>query len=651
MIIDRSKQTWPFICILMSLNLHLSYAQDTPNEKNALSEYSLSELMDIAEPLESTMPDSAVYVYQTAMKKAKNLDSTLIEFKCIQYTAYVYMSKGEFDSSRFYLKKAIDGFAAIGYDHGISGCWNGMANMALYEGSNIEAISHYQKALDYAKGIQNECKILVNMASLFQQAENSNKAIELLERAESIADSTVSLTSIGDINNNKGAAYLSMADHPKALSYFSIAKDQYDEAGQIELGLLARLNLASVYYLMEEYHSDLAAQLLLESEDLLKQINSIRNEAFYYKTKCGHHYRNKKYNQGIQECLKALDISNQFGEVNETASIYDHLVLIYKAQSDYKNAMHYSEKLFKIRDTLVYQDNNRQISVLETQYQTAKKDVEIKDQQLIIEKQQATRKSLLGGLGITTLFVGLIFLWSRYRQNLQRRELEIKTEKIRNYQQSQKIVALDYMMKGQQDERKRIASDLHDGLGAILSTARIQLQRIQTEIRKLEDLSIFAKADELLLNASDEVRRIAHNMMPDALMNLGLRDAIEDLSDQINQSNVLNVETKFYIRESYFSEQQEIFIYRIIQELLNNVMKHAEASKAVIELSESEDQYQLTVSDDGKGFSVPDSDHIDGVGLQSIRSRVNYLDGNIDIQSATNEGSSFYIVIPKSDKA
>jgi len=138
---------------------------------------------------------------------------------------------------------------------------------------------------------------------------------------------------------------------------------------------------------------------------------------------------------------------------------------------------------------------------------------------------------------------------------------------------------MDSMVQGQEEERKRIAKDLHDGLGGILSSAKLQLKAVEKEIQKLEGLKLFEKAEGLLENASQEVRRIAHDMMPDALMNLGLQAAIEDLEYNINQSTTVTMKTQFYLANTILPEKTEVRVYRIMQEIIKNVIKHLKQLK------------------------------------------------------------------------
>ena len=138
-----------------------------------------------------------------------------------------------------------------------------------------------------------------------------------------------------------------------------------------------------------------------------------------------------------------------------------------------------------------------------------------------------------------------------------------------------------------------------------------------------------------------ELRRVSHNMMPEALIKYGLKEAVENYCENLNMSGKIKVQLQTYGMDARMEQSAEIVIYRIIQELLNNVIKHAEAGTVLIQLARQDDRFNLTVEDDGKGFNVSEERH--GAGLANIKARVDYLNGTMDVVSAKGEGTSVHI--------
>jgi two-component system NarL family sensor kinase len=221
----------------------------------------------------------------------------------------------------------------------------------------------------------------------------------------------------------------------------------------------------------------------------------------------------------------------------------------------------------------------------------------------------------------------------------------IAEQKIQQLENERKLTRAQAVMIGQENERKRIAHDLHDGLGVLLSTASVQFSRIKSESGDPKSEALLQKARELLNEASGEVRKISHNMMPGVLSRLGLCDALEDLFDSVNKIKDLHVDVKLPESRTRLPENTEIMVYRIVQELLNNTVKHAQATEIHFELVRKNNMLHIEYSDNGIGFDQQMVDN-DGIGISGIRSRVDLLNGNLKFVTGKNKGVLCSIDIP-----
>jgi len=206
---------------------------------------------------------------------------------------------------------------------------------------------------------------------------------------------------------------------------------------------------------------------------------------------------------------------------------------------------------------------------------------------------------------------------------------------------------MESIIQGQELERSRMAKDLHDGLGGMLSGIKLNLSSMKGNmIIQERDAQLFTKSISQLDNAIAEMRRVAHNMMPEALMRFGLKEALQDFCDGINESNELKLKfTQLGLNEP-LEKSTEVILYRIVQELTNNAMKHAAAKNIFIQLNQHDRGITLTVEDDGKGFDTAILSAIKGAGLHNVQARVDYLKGALQIDSEPGKGSSFNIEIP-----
>ncbi len=200
------------------------------------------------------------------------------------------------------------------------------------------------------------------------------------------------------------------------------------------------------------------------------------------------------------------------------------------------------------------------------------------------------------------------------------------------------------LISAQEQERKRIAQDLHDSLGGMLATLKLQASQVLDSTRRPSEEDV--KQYTLFLDSiGSEIRRISHNMMPFALIRMGLDTALEDLANSIQAQKKLQVSFQSIDYEDSLSKEKEITLYRIAQELCANTLKHAEASHLLIQLSRHNGSATLVVEDDGRGFESL-TDETNGIGLESIRSRVLYLGGELEVMTGKGEGTSVTIHVP-----
>jgi len=196
------------------------------------------------------------------------------------------------------------------------------------------------------------------------------------------------------------------------------------------------------------------------------------------------------------------------------------------------------------------------------------------------------------------------------------------------------------MISGQEAERGRIARDLHDGLGGLFSTVKMYFSSLGHRQPEITDDDLYKKSVELIESAGNEVRKIAHNLMPEVLLKFGLISAVEELCKQINKGGVIKVSFQSYNMEERLASSTEIMLYRILQELLNNILKHAEATYVIVQFNRHEEKLNVIVEDNGRGFNAKSTSKGNSIGLETIKTRVNYLRGELNIDSKPGVGTT-----------
>src|SRR5690606_35764310 len=306
--------------------------------------------------------------------------------------------------------------------------------------------------------------------------------------------------------------------------------------------------------------------------------------------------------------LEALTIDST--DINITRSIYSNLATAYAYLEKPELTNQYTAKYMEALDRYSTESFQKPLSTMEVRYETEKKEIKI----TALEKQRQLY-IWLGIAGIVILLIALAFAFIRYRLAVSRRKLA--EEAAQRLEQEKQLVAVQATLDGEAAERTRLAKDLHDGLGSMLSLVKFNLPQVTGEAAVLEaiDVSRFQKAIGMLDDSISELRRVAHHMMPESLLRYGLKASLTDFCAAIPIA-----EFHYFGSEARLSEKMEIMIYRCVHELVNNALKHAQANHINVQLVQEEDRLSFTVQDDGIGF---DQEKVtEGMGLQNVRQRV-----------------------------
>jgi len=329
--------------------------------------------------------------------------------------------------------------------------------------------------------------------------------------------------------------------------------------------------------------------------------------------------------------------------VVDQKNYFNELSKVYNATKDYDKAYFYANKYNVINDSLNDTKFKSDIVELEAKFKKAENEKKITLLQSQNEKASLMLhnnrlNSVLFAVLSVLLFLTVLFLWI-----LNNNQKKLSVQKEINYQQEldvlenqQKLSVSNALIEGEEVERKRIARDLHDGLGSMLSGLKIHLKLAENQ----NNLSA-TDVNVLLDNSIKELRNISQNLMPESLLKLSLEHALQDLCMRNSNANT-KIEFQYLIPKPNLPKNYEIVIYRIIQELLNNALKYAEATEILVSCSQNKETFYITVEDNGIGFDVSDKNN-SGMGLRNIRNRVDFLNGKVEIQSEPNKGTAAYI--------
>lgn len=328
---------------------------------------------------------------------------------------------------------------------------------------------------------------------------------------------------------------------------------------------------------------------------------------------------------------------------------YWSLYLVFKDLKQFDSALYYAEqekrtlKLYKEYESAIKQKE------IETIYKTAEREKQLlqKDKELLIEQKKKRNNRNLLIAALTMLLFGGITAFLLHK-NIKRKQLlaeqdkELQTQKVATLMKEQELKAIDAMIEGQEKERQLIANDLHDDLGGLMATVKLHFDALQ----KKQSPEMFLKTNNLLDEAYQKIRGIAHAKNSGVLASQGLLKAIKHMAKKTSDANNLQIYIIDHGLENRLENSLELTIFRIIQELVSNTIKHAGASEITIQITNYDHKLNIVVEDNGKGFDVDTLSRSTGMGIHSIDKRVENLNGNVHIDSKTGQGTSVIIDIP-----
>lgn len=577
--------------------------------------------------------DSARLHLQKAINLSKNQINDSVKAKTLVYRVENLLNSDKYDSVFFYAEKAIamkkniqpnlmiDLYAMIG-------------TTFYYKSDYAKAIETHLKAeklSDENEIEEGKARVYNNIGIAYIKLKNWKKAEEYMDKSLKICIQfdikrgiSYTLGNLGIIYKNLDkqdeaiAAYLESIKICKELSDKRAIARNYENIGAL-YEVKGDLNNALEYYLS-------SLNMAEDMEDKSTMASALHNIGNIYS-------KQGKFLSSDRNFRRSLTIAKNLNNKDVIRDNYLGLSIMYEVKGDAIKAL-LNRKLYENwKDSIVNESHLRAVSELEIKYETEKKEKDIlslsavkSKNEAAIEIQQTRIKNLSLGLGsLAILFIALFIIFKQYTGNKKQQEL------------------IAVIADTQIEERKRIAQDLHDGVGGSLALAKNKLEALLvSEKEKSQEITQFITT---LSQTSDQIRQISHNMMPGELVKFGLVSAVQTTLDQVKDKNL---KTYLYIHDlnDRIDQTKEIHTFRIIQEIIQNVVKHAKANTLSVHLNRHAKNLSLLVEDDGIGFTYNSTHSNGGIGLKSIKNRVNFLSGKLNIDSAKGQGTTFNIEIP-----
>ena len=589
-------------------------------------------------------------------------------------------------------KKTVAISQALGYDLGLATAYRKTGYIHGQDGNYREAINHFRTAVKYYSSGGGHIKDLLvcynNLGANFHQIGQVDSTIHYylaaIQQAEAWPldkeDPTVKqdiLSTLSLLHANVSSMYGNQFNVPKALEYgtksMTIAREIKDTL-RIILSALSTIHGFSVNKEFEK------ALVLAREAAVLSDLYGLPvARAKAYHVLSVNYTKLNKLDSGINAARVAikyaretdrqlyisalLDLSDayhdkraykeeaallqdalkEFKEVDNVAfgmNMYEKLADAKYALGQYKEAYDYYLTSASYKDSMLSKQNRDKIADLEMQYQVTEKEKTLSNQQLQLTQKnlqlQQSKQYFMYSIGIALLtFLALAFIYFNYQNKRKLHQRQLKSVR-----QEKEIQLLQALMHGEEKERSRIAKDLHDGVAGTLAAVKMNFSSLALQQPKLSDAKEYRQGVKLLDEASVEVRKTSHNLMPEVLIKYGLDEALRRYCSNLTNS-ILFIQYDSWGDIVRYKDSFELSVYRIMQELLNNIIKHSKANNAIVQLSVQDKILSLTIEDNGVGYGEDMAK--EGMGIHSLQTRVKAMNGKIEMNSGEGNGVCAYL--------
>jgi two-component system, NarL family, sensor kinase len=611
--------------------------------------------IQLGQQYENNKPDSAILLYEAALRLSEELNYVPGIIKYYTNVTYVYNLQGRLDTSLVLNLKSVEIANSYGNPERIGACLNNVGATYMSMKNHEKAIEYFLKAIDIYDRLKMESRLSPlygNLTTTYQEIGQYDKALTYGEKSLTLARKVNNSSDVISALINLSTVHNSTGQLTKSISVLNEARELAKQTNHDYAILVSSINLFDVYLRMADFKKlkplgEEALQLATKLSDRESIAIALRSLSYYY-------FNTNQPEKAEEYASRSLDVAVANGLTHQIAKAYSSLANISILKGDFKKNKFYELKSDSIENTLFNKSIARNIQDLEIKYQSEKKAQQIKqlEQEAAIKDLSIRENRLVITflLGAMVLIVVAIFFWVRYNRQKKltlEKENSLNQSRILQLEKEKQLSASEAVLKGQEEERTRLAKDLHDGLGGLLSGVKFSLTNMKSNVvLDAENVLVFGRSLDMLDHSISELRRVAHNMMPEVLVKFGLTKALESYCDSLREQKIFNIEFQSLDMEPRLSSNTEIFLYRIIQELLNNVVKHAKANHVLVQLARHGHEVSVIVEDDGVGFDKSIIETSKGAGWSNIRSRVDYLKGKLDVQSSTRQGTSVHLTFP-----
>ncbi|SMO82116.1 tetratricopeptide repeat protein [Gracilimonas mengyeensis] len=540
-----------------------------------------------------------------------------------------------------------------------------LGNLYLEQGIYDQALNKYLENLRFleANEITNESlgHVYNNIGNVYRRQNNFERALEYYDQALSVYNGINSIIGKADVMRNIGEVYNDWGKRDSALTYLELATNEYGQQNQLQKAGTLYLS-GRIFYSSRDFEK--AINYYSEAAEIYEDYNDDRNLALIYNGIGVCHFFLENYDTAYEYYQRAYEKSLASNYLQLKKNTLFNMYEIYEMRGEYEQALEtyllYTEK----KDSLMNEQQTRDIMELTTKYETEKKDAEIsllqaeqERNEALIETRTAQRSSLFFGVIALLILLIAIAWWFIYKIRKEKiiaaQNQQIFQQEIDSLMEQQQLESVQAMLEGQDKERKRLAAELHDRLGSLLSLVKLYFSSMDKNIKesKPELYRSFQDGKDILDDTFREVREIIKEMNDSKVSGQGLENDIHGLLQKIDKFGI-NIQSNIQLSGSY-PDSVELNLYRIIQEALSNALKYSRADTIHLMVSDVGNELHVEIKDNGQGFepsSVNSGNQTDkSYGLENMKNRAKLINGSFSLQTKPEQGVKIAITVPKQE--
>ncbi|KXK21155.1 MAG: sensor histidine kinase [Saprospiraceae bacterium] len=609
------------------------HTQQDPKQKIELLYLIADEIEESGKPEDIIRYADSLELLSKAANYRKGLSQS------IEIRGRYHERKGEHAEALSFFQKQLNILTSIDDKDGQAKALTNIGNMWHELAANDSAVFYHLKAMKIKEELNKPGDVaisLANIANAYSDLGAYDKAIEMLKRALILRREMGEEKRTMFTLNNLSVAYGRKGDFEHSMAY---ADTGIHVALKYNNKLVAGVIAGGMGYILnglQRYKESIS--WCERSLDYLKEVNRESNMVFPLSNLATAYNGLGRYKEALEQNEKGWAIMQKLSLTEPLEAYQVNFADAYAGLGDYKNALHWYKLYSTRKDSLAELDNLNKMASIEARYNVEKKERELTVQKSRNYRQKVALYSLIAAL-LILIVLGYLF-YNRYRL---RKEAELANAVIRE----QKL-GMNAVIDAQEVERKRIARDLHDGIAQELVALKLGFDAVSRRIGRLvpAEEPTLKELSSQLDSSCTELRGIAHTMLPPALSTQGLAPSLELLLRNTLQHTKVEATFNAHDLTAKVDEKTEISLYRIAQELLNNIVKHSKAVKVMMELFQSDHWLVLKVEDDGMGFDFNAARTRGTMGVMNILSRVSALGGELKVESGITGGTITLVRMP-----